>query len=1377
METVLTKRNSRSHKVRGAALVIILAFLVLLTGIVAIFLSRSLIETKASSSSANQTRANLLARSAVDMITGDLRQEIVTGSTATNVGPSTNQTTYYFPMTPTNVVPQRVGNATNSSGVDLAPNLIRRSIRSDTLTVPSRASAVNSSTDASSSGRSVSLTRWNSHYLIPRLNAGSATTDCTPIANFTAPDWVMVTTSGPKVLTTPDQTTIGRYAYAIYDEGGLLDANVAGYPSSIVLSPPSTQTIDGVAATVNGKGSLALADLTAIGMTSADVDNLVGWRNYATVQPTGSLGSFTFPSPSGTNYYSYVSSSTNAFLTVNPVSYNSRTDQAFATRQALLKFQRATGFSQDALQYLGTFSRDVEQPSFIPDPNLSNPALTAVASAKRPKNKWLLDTDNSNDTCGTSASNVTSGANQDLINPALLAARDPSGQLVMRRRFPLSRLALLETAAATVRAGGSLGAVSDPTSQASKIYDYFGLTWIATPTGSTATFHGGLTSPGWVYSHGDATRIYKLSEIPPATTAASANPDGTTREPDFFETLKAVINCDSLGKQEGALQTGTAAHASGGSLIDGQIHNQLIQIGANLIDQYDADSYPTAIFFGSPTTRTFYGVENLPYLYGWQQMWYRMKALVPGTDYDTTTTYTGTLNSSGTMVYTVRSTPPNSTNTSAGGGTGTVYETSVMIQPILWNPHAPDSNTSPTGVPTNFRVTACDPTDVAVISPFHPVTANKWCTTASQLYYFPATASYASANNMTKAQTKNELTLSGSATYTAYQYFLWSFPQPIIDPTSSYITFSTGTSPADFREPYRLRSPNYPAGSNAASTSSDANNPATITPNDSNLVTAEGGTNSTTQFIGFNCGKVWTGPAIDTTNDQKWLSVGSINHDMKLILQYQLNGSWYTYDVIQDVYNNSGNVSTVDNTDVYPYIRDFRTCIRSDPRTDRWGQFHLAVWPSTSPSTDLPVGLTPLQDISTVALNSTGGNGVDGGYGNNAAPHFYLPQGTTLNPNLNSTYSATGAALGLATSSGWAKSLEAPTDVMVNVSSRTGTLTTSTNPNFNPNIGLANTGTSPTPATQRPPGKKLCYADSDAVIRRASSWNFSAGGDGLPTYTVTGYLGTGSYNSRPVILNRPFKSVAEMGYAFSDTPWKEINFFTPESGDAALLDAFCLNELPLTSAPTSLTDVAVAGRVNLNTRQPKVLQALLQGVSKAEGGVITTTEASNAAQALVNWTTNSAVTVNAAYPSPGVVLQGPLRNRSELVGKFVYQVAYSPTAAYVAPVNLLDGSQCYQGFSSKFAQSSSAIFSSSTDAAIKRRCESVMRALVDSGNTRTWNLLIDVVAQTGRYPATATSAADLSKFIVTGETRYWVHVAIDRYTGTIIAESLEPVAE
>ena len=65
-----------------------------------------------------------------------------------------------------------------------------------------------------------------------------------------------------------------------------------------------------------------------------------------------------------------------------------------------------------------------------------------------------------------------------------------------------------------------------------------------------------------------------------------------------------------------------------------------------------------------------------------------------------------------------------------------------------------------------------------------------------------------------------------------------------------------------------------------------------------------------------------------------------------------------------------------------------------------------------------------------------------------------------------------------------------------------------------------------------------------------------------------------------------------------------------------------------------------------------------------------------------------------------------------------------------------------------------------------------MRALSDAGQAGTWNLLIDIVAQSGRYPVNATG---LNDFVVDGEGNYWVHVAIDRSTGQVIDEKIETV--
>ena len=178
------------------------------------------------------------------------------------------------------MIPQRSGN------LPAAPNLIRRSIRSDPIPTPgiaSRASAVNSTTDVSANGRSVMSARWNSHYLVPKKNTGPGQDDSIPIDAFAnaTPDWVFVTDQGPTVINVPNNSVVGRYAYAIYDLGGLVDMNVAGYPTGTTIFQ------------YGRKGALAFADLTApspypipngSGGDAYQVDKLVGWRNYATTQ-------------------------------------------------------------------------------------------------------------------------------------------------------------------------------------------------------------------------------------------------------------------------------------------------------------------------------------------------------------------------------------------------------------------------------------------------------------------------------------------------------------------------------------------------------------------------------------------------------------------------------------------------------------------------------------------------------------------------------------------------------------------------------------------------------------------------------------------------------------------------------------------------------------------------------------------------------------------------------------------------------------------------------------------------------------------------------------------------------------------------------------
>ena len=75
---------------------------------------------------------------------------------------------------------------------------------------------------------------------------------------------------------------------------------------------------------------------------------------------------------------------------------------------------------------------------------------------------------------------------------------------------------------------------------------------------------------------------------------------------------------------------------------------------------------------------------------------------------------------------------------------------------------------------------------------------------------------------------------------------------------------------------------------------------------------------------------------------------------------------------------------------------------------------------------------------------------------------------------------------------------------------------------------------------------------------------------------------------------------------------------------------------------------------------------------------------------------------------------------------------------------------------------------------IKHYREAIVRALTEMGGTRTWNLLIDVVAQSGKTP---TGSTGLENFVIEGERRYWMHVAIDRFTGEIVDKKLEIVYE
>jgi len=250
-------------------------------------------------------------------------------------------------------------------------------------------------------------------------------------------------------------------------------------------------------------------------------------------------------------------------------------------------------------------------------------------------------------------------------------------------------------------------------------------------------------------------------------------------------------------------------------------------------------------------------------------------------------------------------------------------------------------------------------------------------------------------------------------------------------------------------------------------------------------------------------------------------------------------------------------------------------------------------------------------------------------------------------------------------------------------------------------------------------GVETSYVDSDGLRRIADSGLFVN-----PDATVGNPFARAL--DRPAILNRPFRSVGELGSVFRDNPWRTMDLFTAKSADSALLDIFTVQDS---------TEAVVAGRINLNTRNEDVLKALLT-------------------DSVVDPVTGT--TYSPAIASTLTTAISQLTSTNKMVNKSDLANLVSP---YLSPSN---------------GGTTSGNFASNDDQNIKLRRESFVRALSDVTQTRTWNLMVDVIAQAGRYSQGSTA---LNEFTVEGERRYWLHIAIDRFTGEVLERNIEVVTE
>jgi hypothetical protein len=1151
-----------------AVLALALSMVVLLTALIVAFFAATGVNRTVEKASSNTVAARILAEGAVSAIQGEFLREIEALSSNRTI----DGVKIYTPKTSADIVPQRAVSIDKNDS-DFA-NLVKQSGQPFfTGGTPSIFSfTANTSTEtAGPDGRKILPARWNAPMLTGKVFSAG-------------PKWIYVNSAGYQ--STTDATTIGRVAFNVYDVGGLLDANVAGFaPKSAGVDPSEMPT----------KGSAVWADLRAIpGINSAAYAANDAWPPRWRI--TGDWTTFTSDSSSSSLPY-YLRS---GWLEPFYPSDGTRADRMFASRQDLIRYAKAnpTTFSTPgdiipalqyrlipALQYLTTFSRDRERPTFRPAP--SRPTVAANLAA------------GGNDALGL----------DDQINPALVNQAKVGGSLAIKKRFSLSRLSLVSTPVPPAA----------PTGSASDILKYFGLAWSA-------------TNNQWVYDHGSANKILRLSEVPAG------------RDPDFFELLKAALSVGGLGKQFGFSFPETYADNKdipsssrlGGE--DGRIEDQIVQIAANIIDQADPDSYPTRIQFNA---RTFYGIEDLPRIYRAHDTSYIVGKM-------------------------------GSKDATAGFGPRLLADSSspilndtylyvTMVYPELWNPHR--TSPTPTGVtPTNFRVVAKSFTSLGVESihfwsnPWGGVSVKPGVLGDDSIYF-------SDFRNFPDGQpVPNGPNCSGRINYTAGEGASSADTDPAI-------TFNLGAGDASFREPRPLSAVGYPAGSNA---NGSPNNPdmavnSLVSPTtpDTVVTIAEsavppplhGGNNATYRnALGFVAGY---SPCADNGTDPtkigtfQWLKVmKGRGGPVAFELQYNdpSNPSiWWTMDKWEIAYANKLR---------YTHIQS-HVATRADPRTTRWGSLY-----------SIPAGF-----------------GDPNPYSQPATPYRYNT-GLTANPSTGNFpdflyYTVSKAP-------GWTGALA------VNVGAQLGQL-------------QANLISSP-----------FRYTDPDGILRGGDArYASAASAPGWPMFT-------GNTDSRPVVLNRPFRSVAELGHVFRDTPWRNLDFMSPESADRALLDVFTVSEIP--------DDGIVAGRVNLNTRQAPVVAALIQNAGLATGANITAAEATAAASKLTQWTAST----DAA--------KGPLSDRSELVGRFV------------------------SGTSFKGPLEDMANDLAATNRPIKASREAIAKALTDAGTTRSWNLLIDIIAQSGQVTPAGV-------FLPQGESRIWNSVAMDRFSAEVLEQFNETVPE
>ncbi len=1195
----------------GSALVIVLCLLVLMLGVALAFFSRAQQAREISSSSASSLKADLLASAAIGMIEGDIIQEMKAGSiddtlattlsgTVRNVLVPIATSTNTYPS----MMPQRVVSGTN------APlNIVKQSLSGrrffeigidsgysgSASPGPARASSISTETSALRGNR-IRAKDWNA----PRLM-----TD-TEAASFTPPDWIYVDRSGGNPTTFTDATmpalssrktdnpayVIGRYAYVIYDVGGLLDINVVGNSLDTDYPTAGYNARRGRLHQVTVTSGAASSGTTAL--VVPDFKKFVQWRTGTDTTAASAAGG--------------VFDSKRTFLNVP------NGGQAFVSRQDLIRYANlGTSLAPGALPYLTTFSRDVNAPHFQPvQPSTVPVDLNASLINADPLDVRFKD-----------LTKLTRGSDQDVEVPA--------GTPVMARRFPLNKLDLL--------------AQTSP--DAESLLYYFGLTRVGPGT--------------FQYNRAIGTRIAKLSEVRDAGRSTDMDP----REPNFFEVLQSTILTGSLGKHGGNTYT----------LDDDRDENrnlQVVQIAANIIDQWDADDIPTVLRYPSGLPGEFieiYGVENLPYI--------------------------------------------NSVNLVAHRPSYNRKSFQIWALFDVWNPHL-NALIPPNGI-SQFRIRAKSGKARPSLRYYLKIADNSM-NPYDKLYKSTDIIKSPPSGDIKKLNENFELSFSVNPGAEGYS-------KPLI--------VGSDTAPTSAQSAPGILMADVPNLVDAIPAKSGRTKNLQIILNDLVGATADRlFTSSNEKLSDIGDGGEWiyplgttflklepywthvTGESLITGGpkvEKIYANFGVKAHNSyrltsdpgfepEIELQALINNEWKTYQTVYG-FPASATFTTQQTAEVHPdsFLQHTTYDLaEADRKTDSFYAWRLI----NSGQAAIKV------DPRSIRFGHSGG-GANGTLGTTIRQST-APWDGKVEDQANWRI-ISSPFVGM-------KGEEEPIiDYKFDWFNPTKTRLLPFGFIANIPPGEASTNNTTNPAR---------YYDRDLVVRP---------GDG--------YLGAmptiaGRLSERPLILNRPFRSVGELGYVFRDLPWKTLDFFSRQSADLGLLDVFSLDD-------TEGATPVLAGHVNLNTPHATVLSTLLRDTANGIEDLSATLPASSVAPGHLN-------AAQADELAAAIVTESrksPLHLRGDLVKRIL-----APNTRLTPEIK------------------TGGVWRPT----IKATREAAIRTLSELGTTRVWNLMIDLVVQSGHLPPSGKSG---DQFLVRGNRRYWVHLAIDRITGEVIDRQVEAVDE